>query len=156
MSAMVSQITGVSIICSADCSGQIKENIKAPRYWTLWVEVTGGFPSQRANNAENVSIWSCHHGLIQRIRTPLTAENSHFLRSGSQEAVLVMILLLVMDCSYTWVSHEGTILNCVLKYRSRIWIWQHDIYSKLALVPRRLFHVCASTNTPCVTCVTVS
>ena len=25
--------------------------------------VTGGFPSQRVSNAENVSIWWCHHGL---------------------------------------------------------------------------------------------
>ena len=25
--------------------------------------VTGGFPSQRASNAENVSIWRCHHGM---------------------------------------------------------------------------------------------
>ena len=27
--------------------------------------VTGGFPSQEASNAENVSIWWCHHGKIR-------------------------------------------------------------------------------------------
>ena len=43
---------------------QIKENIKAPRYWWLWGESTGGFPSQRASNAKNASIWWRHHGLI--------------------------------------------------------------------------------------------
>ena len=32
---------------------QIKENIKAP--------VTGEFPSHRASNAENISIWWRHH-----------------------------------------------------------------------------------------------
>ena len=39
------------------------KNIKAPRHWPLWGEqpVTGGFPTQRASNAENVSIWWCHH-----------------------------------------------------------------------------------------------
>ena len=42
---------------------QIKENIKVPRHWLLWAEsmVTGGFPSQKASNAENVSIWRHHH-----------------------------------------------------------------------------------------------
>ena len=36
---------------------QIKESIKAPRYWPLCVEFT-----QMASNAENVSIWWRHHG----------------------------------------------------------------------------------------------
>ena len=43
---------------------QIKENIKAPHHWPLWGESTSEqwFPSQRASNVENVSIWWCHHG----------------------------------------------------------------------------------------------
>ena len=42
---------------------QIKENIKAPRHWTLCGEFTGTgeFPAQMASNAENVSIWWRHH-----------------------------------------------------------------------------------------------
>ena len=42
---------------------QIKENIKAPRHWPLWGNspVAGEFPSQMANNAQNVSIWWRHH-----------------------------------------------------------------------------------------------
>ena len=36
MSAMASQITGVSIV-----QAQIKEDIKAPRDWPLWGESTG-------------------------------------------------------------------------------------------------------------------
>ena len=35
---------------------QIKENIKDLRHWLM----TSGFPSQRASNAENISIW-WHH-----------------------------------------------------------------------------------------------
>ena len=38
----------------------IKENIKALRHWPVWGESTG-FPSQRASNAENVSIWWRRH-----------------------------------------------------------------------------------------------
>ena len=44
MSEMASQITGVSIVCTAVCSGaeeNIEENIKAPRHWPLWGEFTG-------------------------------------------------------------------------------------------------------------------
>ena len=40
---------------------QIKENIKAPRHWPLCGEFTGEFPTQRASNAEIVTIWWRHH-----------------------------------------------------------------------------------------------
>ena len=62
MSAMASQITGVSIVCST-VPEQIKENIKAPRHWPVSGQSTGDrwFPSQRTNNAENISIWWRHH-----------------------------------------------------------------------------------------------
>ena len=45
-----------------------QENIKIPRQWPLCGEFTGTgeFPGQRASNAENVSIWWRHHGLIAR------------------------------------------------------------------------------------------
>ena len=43
---------------------QIKENIKAPRHWPLCGNspVTGEFPTQRASDANNISIWWCHRG----------------------------------------------------------------------------------------------
>ena len=44
---------------------QIKENIKAPRHWSLCRKFTGKigeFTAQRASNAENVSIWWRHNG----------------------------------------------------------------------------------------------
>ena len=60
MSAMASQITGVSIVCSRS------KIIWEPRATGLCegnpVTMTGRFPSQRASNAENVSIWWRHHG----------------------------------------------------------------------------------------------
>ena len=62
MSPMASQIIDVSIVYSTVCfQAQIKENIKAPRHRSLWREFTGEFPTQRASNAENVSIWWRHH-----------------------------------------------------------------------------------------------
>ena len=59
---------GLSNHQSHDClfnhlfKAQIKENIKTPRHWPLWGElVTSEFPTQRASNVENDSIWWCHH-----------------------------------------------------------------------------------------------
>ena len=62
MSAMESEITGVSLVTQPFVHTQINENIKAPRHWPLWGEVTGEFAAQRASNVENVSIWWRHHG----------------------------------------------------------------------------------------------
>ena len=63
MSAMASQITGVSIVYSNIRSGANKKNSKAPRHWPLWGDspVTGELPAWRASNSENVSIWWRHH-----------------------------------------------------------------------------------------------
>ena len=64
---MVPQITGVSIVCSIVGSGadQRKHLSSAS---LAFVTVTGEFPAQKANDAENVSIW-CHnvnliHGFV--------------------------------------------------------------------------------------------
>ena len=67
MNAMASQITGVSIVRSTVCSGADKKKTSKRRVTGLCEgnpPVTGGFPSQRASNAENVSIWWRHHVII--------------------------------------------------------------------------------------------
>ena len=58
MGAMASQTTGVSIV-QPFVQARIKENIKASRHCPLWGESTDQrwTPSQRANNAENISNW---------------------------------------------------------------------------------------------------
>ena len=62
MSARASKLPVSRLVAKPFAETQIKENIKAPRRRPLWVESTGGFPSQRTTNAENVSIWWRHHG----------------------------------------------------------------------------------------------
>ena len=59
MGAIASQITSPRLFTQT----QIKENIKVPRHGPLWGNSpgTGEFPAQMASNAENVSIWLCHH-----------------------------------------------------------------------------------------------
>ena len=59
MSAMASSITGVSIVCPTFCLGADKKNQSSTCAGNPLV--IGGFPSQRASNAENVSIWWHHH-----------------------------------------------------------------------------------------------
>ena len=45
--------------------------------------VTGGFPSQRASNAENVSIWWCHHKKnVANTRDEYTEINLQHIRSS--------------------------------------------------------------------------
>ena len=61
MSAMESQITGLSIVCPTVypfIQAQIKENIQAPRHWPLWGESTGDWwiPLTKASNAEIFSL----------------------------------------------------------------------------------------------------
>ena len=66
MTKMASQITNLTVVYSIVYSGaDEKKHIKAPRHWPLWGEFTGTgeFPAQRASNAENVSIWWCHHAI---------------------------------------------------------------------------------------------
>ena len=41
MSAIASNITGVSLVCSTVSQVQVKENNKAPRHWPLLGEFTG-------------------------------------------------------------------------------------------------------------------
>ena len=59
MSAMASQITGVSIIYSTVCSGaelKKKSKLRVTGLCAGNSPVTDEFPAQRASNAENVSI----------------------------------------------------------------------------------------------------
>ena len=64
VSAMVSQITCVSIVYSTVCSDadQRKYQFRVTGLYEGNSPVTNEFPAQRARNAENVSIWWRHHG----------------------------------------------------------------------------------------------
>ena len=57
MSTMLSQITGVSIVCLTVCSVADQRKLRVTGLYEGNPPVTGRFPSQMANNAENISIW---------------------------------------------------------------------------------------------------
>ena len=112
MSAMACQITGVSIVCSALCSGPDKK-IKAPRHWPLLGKTTG-FPSQRASNAENVSIWWRHHGIVTDITDlDYSVGNSHYSRHSFVHQHILTIYANTLSLKYIMVwfqmlSHRQT------------------------------------------------
>ena len=72
MSAMASQITGVSIVGSGATVGsgenQRKYRISASLAFVCGIPLTGEFIAKKASNAENVSIWWCHHGGMEYIQ----------------------------------------------------------------------------------------
>ena len=60
---------------------QIKENIKAQRLWPSCREFPGDrwieFPTQRASNADNVSIWWRHHEMAMKGSNSRTITNTN-------------------------------------------------------------------------------
>ena len=82
MSTMTSQITDLRLFAQSFVQVQIKENIKAPRHWTLWGEppVTGGFPSQRPVHGKffhlMTSSWIKHTNPLKTMRKPHQGHSS--------------------------------------------------------------------------------
>ena len=66
MGTMASQITILTTVYPTVYSGTDQRNIKAPRHWPLWGG-TGEFTTQKASNAENISIWWRHHAFFSAI-----------------------------------------------------------------------------------------
>ena len=63
MTAMAFQIRASRWFAQPCVKAQIKENIKALRQWEDFAG-DQGIPAQRASDAENVSIWWCHHHVM--------------------------------------------------------------------------------------------
>ena len=64
MGAMASRITSLTIVYSTVYSGADNKKPSKFRFTGLCAvnsPETGEFPAQRASNAENISIWWCHH-----------------------------------------------------------------------------------------------
>ena len=67
MSAMASQITGLSIVYPTVCSGA--DQLRVTGLCDGNSRVTGEFPAQRASNAKIVSIWWRHHETKMHLTT---------------------------------------------------------------------------------------
>ena len=72
MSAMTSQITGISIVCLTVCSGADQRKHQSSASLTFVRRIhdvpgTGGLPSQRASKTENVFMSLRHHKIFIRV-----------------------------------------------------------------------------------------
>ena len=80
MGAMVSQITGGSIVYSTVCSGANQRKHQGPASLAFVCEgnspVTDEFPAQNNSNAENVSIWWRHDVFARRYQA-ITRTDDH-------------------------------------------------------------------------------
>ena len=61
MGAMASHIISLTIVYSIVYSGQDQIKSQSSASLVVNLPMTGEFPAQMASNAENVSIWWCHH-----------------------------------------------------------------------------------------------
>ena len=71
MGAMASQISSLAIVYLTVYSGADKKTSKlcVTGLCEGKSPMTGEFPAQRASNAENVSIWWRHHGIVENAFT---------------------------------------------------------------------------------------
>ena len=111
MSAMASQSSGVSIVCSTVC--KIKENTKGPRHWSLKGNppMTGGFPSQRASNAENIFIWWRHHLIQTNTRkssglSDIPSDRMPRKHLSKQDNSLTRIVFIIVACDNGEISQR--------------------------------------------------
>ena len=63
MSAIASQITGLTIVCSFKRRSKKTSNLRVAGLCVGNSPVTGEFPAQKASNAEDISIWWRHRGI---------------------------------------------------------------------------------------------
>ena len=106
---------------------QIKENIKAPRHWSLCGEFTGDrwVPVQRASYAENVSIWWRHHEknggwyINDLIEICPDVSSQVCTKVSCLKKVIPILLLLSLTSSMTWIIKVK--FNLQPEYLWRIW-----------------------------------
>ena len=110
MSAMASQITSLMIVYSMVYSRRRSKKTSKLHVTGLCAgnsRVTGEFPTQRASNVENVSIWWCHHVILQ---LELIQSNRLNLRRVVSDWCLVMwsspLWWLPVTCKDKWLWQQ--------------------------------------------------
>ena len=122
MIAMASQITGISTVCSTVCSGESQRKHQSSATLAFVGGIhrwTGGFPSQRASNAENVS------NLVI-----LTHAIGNVTHSG-QAAIAGAITLYPAICSSLCSSFGGQALDSIFTFWPDFWLRYDWHYGQL-------------------------
>ena len=136
MTAMASQITGVTIVYSTVCSGHIKEDIKKMFRVTGPCEanspMTGEIPAHRASNAENVCIWWRHHVYVfsYSYASLIVLYLSDELSSFHRISAICFIYDMTQDLGWDWIS--TSYLRC----------WSHYKFLTALTVTDNVTHEC--------------
>ena len=107
MSAMAYQIIGVSIVFSTVCSGADQRKHQSSAQLAFGREFPGNrwIPRPKASNAENVSIWRCHHGVWcghnSRFRNSQFNSSSAALRRHRSQRLNIR-LIIDLNCRGMW------------------------------------------------------
>ena len=100
MSAISSQITCASTVCLIVCSGAARWKHQSSA--SLASVVTGGFSSQMASDAENISMWWRHHGIWKIITSVQRCSVSpNYINQQSKYLVLRDYIKIICQL-FTW------------------------------------------------------
>ena len=148
MSAMESQITGVSVVCSAACSGADQRKHQSPTSLGLCEgnpPVTSGFPSQRASNAKKFPfVIMCIRVLMYVVEIMSSAvydwPSGCFVPILRVLALVSAYLRLIHFVSKNFLPKEQELVMCQ-KFSREIWYHAIDEYSVRCSVSKEIRHV---------------
>ena len=131
MSAIASQITGVSIVCSTICSIVDERTHRSSASLAF---VTGGFPSERPSNTENVSMTSSWYiyFIIQTKGQRITCivciwnkrqKNASYLESISVNSdIKYLVRMYLVNCFYRVKGSFDVSIRYEWNYqRTKLW-----------------------------------
>ena len=141
MNAMVHQTTGVSIVYSTACKSKKTSKLRVTGLCERNSPVTGEFHTQRARNAENVSIWGRHHGMYCNVghnkcwHPPITTEPNLYMRyhlqqSHSQTPSLLSIWILNRCKLLLYQAMYSPHIQKLKRIRTRLYVYLFVINGK--------------------------
>ena len=108
--------------------------------------VTGEFPTQKASNTENVSIWWCHHVYVTHIKLCSKVSNQWGYHLHS---CVTYLPRLDVVCWY-WFSFTARLVSTHCRDHSGYGLSQWDV----GLHYNGVYHWVCTQNDPCTGCVT--
>ena len=103
------ELDSVSIVYSIVCSGadQRKQKLRVTGLCERNSPVTGEFPSQRASNAENVSIWWRHHAKLQLLANDSQWQSKLHQNDFRFRVDTIILFFKLSQVRYQWFNLLG-------------------------------------------------
>ena len=124
MCAMASKITDLTIVYSSVFSGADQRKHRSSMSLAFVRELTGEFRAQMASNAENFSIWWCHHGCGKLMPFPSKSPCGWVINSYILLLQLYIIVILPWACGNIFMTFHKCHINDVMAI---IQVLQHSV-----------------------------